>query len=114
MVYEVPPSKASIKQNRFEFKFRGNKKTYSLPKLQFLTPKLQSRLMAAVKDIPDGEEPTREQGAVIYDLQLAIFEHYIPDFLDLVDGQDQITALFEAWQGASKISLGESSASAGS
>ena len=37
MVYEVPASKRSLKQNVFEFKVPGSAKVYSIPKAEFLT-----------------------------------------------------------------------------
>lgn len=112
MVYEVPPSKASHKQNQFPFRVPGKKKTYWLPKLQYVRPGLAKPLAELAGSIEG--KPTPDQAMQLFDLQMRIFEHYVPGFADLFEGQDQIAALMEAWQVGSSVSLGESSASADS
>jgi hypothetical protein len=119
--YVVPPSKASIRQNRFEFAVfdyddagdpvDGTEQVFSFPKLQYLSPKLQRRLMAAAEDIGEGNDPTPAQAAVLFELQVQIAEFYVPQFIDLFEDADQMNDVFLAWQAASGISLGESSAS---
>lgn len=95
MTYEVPASKASIKQNRFEFKLPGDRKNYSVPKLQYLKPDL----------IDDIENKPKT------DTVKAILEHYHPGLWSKFDDLEQARAFFENWAKASGISLGESSAS---
>ena len=93
MAFQIPASKRSIKQNRFEFKV-GNK-THSIPLLKFL-PVRAAELFENGKNLAGliaaaDEDATRE---VIRDL----------------DGE-QLEALIEAWQEASGVEVGESSAS---
>lgn len=117
----VPPSKASYQQNRFFFTVcdydedeepvPGTERTYSFPKLQFLSPTLQRRLLAAGAEIGEGNDPTPQQAHMMFELQLEIAEYYVPGFEGLfVDGA-QMSSVFTGWQAASGISLGESSAS---
>lgn len=114
MVYAVPPSKASIKQNRFEFTVPGSKKIYSVPKAQYVRPAFLARLRALAADVPDGQEPPPEIAMELFNAQLEMFSHYVPGFTDLFDDSEQIGELLVAWQAESSISLGESSASADS
>lgn len=97
MPYQVPPSKASIKQNQFEFKLPGDRKTYSIPKLQYLKPSLIDRF-------EDGSTPKT-------DLLRSIFDHYHPGLWESFDDLDQARGFFDAWGEASGITAGESSAS---
>jgi len=117
MVYEIPASKASIKQNVFEFKVPGERKPRSMPKQQYLNGDLRARLAGVVVTIrrhqADGTEPGEENLLAIQDLQREVLEHYNPDLYKLLD-TDQITDLLKAWGEASSIDLGESSASADS
>lgn len=98
MVYEVPASKRSLKQNVFEFKVPGSTKVYSIPKAEFLT-------MGQVETLQQKED-----------------EVSLTDVLDLIGDataqkaargldQHQLKALLEAWQKESGLELGESSAS---
>lgn len=112
MVYQVPPSKASIKQNRFEFTVPGSRKVHTLPKVQYLRPSDLATLQGLASEVGEGQTPTSEQAQRIYAAQLAIFDHYVPGFIGLFDDSEQIGALMAAWQAESNISLGESSASA--
>ena len=114
MVYAVPPSKASVKQNRFEFTVPGSKKTHSVPKVQYIKPAFLKRLRDLTADVPAGEEPPDAVKMALFDAQLEMFEHYVPGFGELFDDSDQIGALMAAWQAESNISLGESSASSAS
>lgn len=98
MVYEVPASKASIKQNRFEFKVPGDKKTYSVPKLQFLKPSL-------VQDVEE-DNPIRAMRAIL--------DYYTPGVYEKFEDGEQVAGLFNAWAEGSGVDLGESSASADS
>lgn len=94
MVFEVPKSKASINQNRFEFKFPGSQKKYSVPLLKYIRPALALRF----------EEMTETEAIV------AIFEEYFPgqDLFAKFESGEQFEAFMEAWQEASGITLGES------
>lgn len=96
MAFAVPASKASIKQNRFEFTLPGDRTTkYSMPKLQYLKPSVLSLL--------DGKDKT--------DVVVGLLEEYAPGVLGQLESMEQLTALYEAWAEASGISVGESSAS---
>ena len=94
--FQVPASKASIKQNQFEFKLPGDRKTYTIPKMQFLKPNLIDEL--------DPEKPKT-------DVVKSILEHYHPGLWESFDELSQATAFFEAWAQSSGVDLGESSAS---
>lgn len=99
MVFQVPPSQASVKQNRFEFQLPGSKKTYSVPKLQFIKPALALQF----------SELTEVQVANL------LFAEYIPDVFPLLEDATQLEALLGAWKEASEgVGVGESSASADS
>jgi len=95
-MFEVPASKASVKQNQFEFKIPGDRKTYSIPKLQFLRPSLL-REMDSMKNQVDR----------VY----ALIENYHPGLVDKFDDMEQLTALYVGWSEGSGITVGESSAS---
>lgn len=100
MVFEIPKSKASINQNRFEFKFAGAAKKYSIPLLKFLRPSLALRF-----------DDMTETEAIV-----AIFEEYFPGqdlFAKFEDGE-QFEAFMTGWQEASGIDMGESSGSSAS
>lgn len=114
MVFQVPESRASIKQNVFEFKVPGSKKQWALPKMQYLNADQSERLTtlsarakaqreAGVKDV--------ELSAEIAHLQREVVEATCPGLYALLDGE-QMSALMQAWQEASTVSLGESSPSA--
>lgn len=96
MVYQVPASKASIKQNRFEFQLPGSKKTYSVPKLQFVKP----ALALSFGDL------TEVQVANL------LFNEYLPEVFPQLEDGSQLEALLNAWKEASEgVGVGESSAS---
>ena len=98
MTFEVPASKRSIKQNQFQFKVPGDRKTYSIPKAKYMT-------------IGQVEALATKGGEV-----------QLTDHLDILGqgdareavrtlDQEQMMALLEAWQADSGLSVGESSAS---
>ncbi|AYN56884.1 tail assembly chaperone [Arthrobacter phage Andrew] len=117
MTFEVPASKASIKQNQFEFKVPGERKARSLPLLKFVPLGLRSRLAEAAKPIQAaqaaGQDPALEDLQVLGSIQLELLNKYSPGLVDLVD-DDQLGAILAAWQEASKITVGESRASVSS
>lgn len=99
MVFQVPASKASIKQNRFEFELPDEPgKVYSVPKLRFIKPELIAGI----------ETKTKLRA------MLDLLNEYHPEISTRIEDGDQMGALYEAWAEASGISLGESSASTGS
>jgi hypothetical protein len=95
-VYTVPASKASIKQNRFEFKVPGDRKVYSVPKMKFLKPSL----------ILDIDQEQKKSGVL-----RRLLEVYHPGLFDQFDDISQVEALYNAWGEASGIQVGESSGS---
>lgn len=95
MPYQVPPSKKSLKQNRFEFNMPGDKKVYSVPLLKFLKPDLVLEL----DELSQGMAMRR------------LLEVEMPGLLPKFDELDQLVGLFEQWGKESGIELGESSAS---
>lgn len=97
-MYEVPVSKASIKQNKFEFK--SGAKTYSLPKLQYLS----LNQMAPFESI--GDQSTTSE---IVDA----FKPISAEVARVVGGFDteQFRDFFAAWRDASDVAVGESKAS---
>lgn len=97
MVYEVPSSKRSVKQNVFEFKIES--RTYSVPKFEYLSVGVLEDIEAAPADA-------------------------IGPFLDVFGVKDspvrkairglnkeELKGLIEAWRADSDVSLGESEAS---
>lgn len=114
MAFEVPASKASIKQNQFTFKLPSGEK-FTLPKMQFISSDLRERMqraslpIKAAIDAGDQADPAAQVEAAM--IQRELFEKYAPGLYELVS-DDQIQAIQQAWQEASGISLGESSPSA--
>lgn len=101
VAYEVPKSKASIKQNRFEFVIEG--KTFDLPLLKFLSGE-------KIEEIAAAEE---KGGMTAVAATYSLFgEAGTPagDAVRKLD-QDQMEALSSAYMEASGISVGESEAS---
>jgi len=98
MVYQVPASMASIKQNRFEFSLPGSNKVYSVPKLQFIKPSIALQF--------------NELGEV----QIAniLFAEYLPEVFPQIEDSSQLEALLNAWKEESGVGVGESEASADS
>lgn len=117
MVYEVPASKASQKQNVFEFKVPGEKKVRTLPLLKYLPMGMNSRMADAAGPIQAaqkaGRKPAPEELHALGSIQMEILNKYSPGLVDNVDAE-QLGAVMVAWQEASGISVGESPASAGS
>lgn len=93
MVYEVPESKRSIRQNRFEFKFKGKK--YSMPKLKYL-PMEAAELM--------------ESGQELKGIMVALDNDKARDAVRQMDAE-QFADLMAALEKASGVSAGESSGS---
>jgi hypothetical protein len=106
MVYQVKQSAAKQKKNRFEFQMPGSKKLYSVPLLQYIPP----RLVIDLQKVDDSKPDT------VIDFIQKLFKAVSPkeDILALFDDEDQFTDWFVAWQEASTVQLGESSASAAS
>lgn len=100
MTFEVPDSKRSIAQNRFEFKVPGDRKKYSIPKAKYMTAG-QIEAMS-----------TKGTELTILDL-LALFgpaEDAAAVAVRTLDAE-QLKALMTAWQEDSKVGVGESQAS---
>lgn len=93
-MFEVPKSKRSIKQNRYQFKLDG--KTFDVPKAQYL-PLRAAKLFDEEKFIAGF-------------LELAEGNKALEDALLGLDGE-QLNALMEDWQKESDVSLGESDTS---
>jgi hypothetical protein len=96
-MFEVPKSRASVKQNRFEFKLEGSDRVYSVPLLKFLPAK-------SVQAFEDGKE--------LRGILLAADDPATRAALEDLDG-DQLGALAEAWSAESGVTPGESSTSGG-
>lgn len=125
MTFQVPAPKASYKQNRFEFTLPdfddegdavpGTEVTYSVPKMQYINSDIRQRMldvsMPLKRMIDEGKQPEPEQAAEVTRIQRELFEKYAPGVYARVS-DDQLNALLQAWQEASSISVGESSASA--
>lgn len=95
-MFEVPASKRSIKQNRFEFKVGGA--THSIPLLKFL---------------PASAAESFEAGKQITAVIAGCDSDDAKDAIRSLDG-DQLEAFMNAWAEASGVSPGESSASSDS
>ena len=93
MAFSVPASKRSVKQNRFEFTIDGKK--FDIPLMKYLP------LSAA--EAFENEEPVRG-------ILAACDGDAARDAVRQLDGE-QLDALLTAWQEASEVKVGESSAS---
>jgi len=113
MVYEIPASRASLKQNVFEFKVPGERKNRSLPLMQYTPLGFRTKLESLARPIQAaqkaGEDPDVEDLRALGNMQLEMLEKYSPGLTDLLD-DEQMAALLKAWQEASRISVGESRA----
>lgn len=113
MVYEIPASKASLKQNVFEFKVPGERKVRSLPLLKYTPIGYRNRLAQLASPIQAaqqaGRDPDVEDLRALGTVQLELLERFSPGITDVMD-DDQLAALLKAWQEASQISVGESPA----
>lgn len=97
MVYEVPAAKRSLKQNLFEFKV--GTKAFTVPKFEHLSV----GVLEAVESAP----------ANAIGPYLSVFgekDSPVGKAIRTLD-KDQLTALIEAWQSDSGVSVGESEAS---
>jgi hypothetical protein len=112
--FQVPVSKASIEQNQFNLELPTGEK-YTLPKMQYLNADIRQRMARIGADLKtvldEGGTPTPTQAAELAEVQRELLEKYAPGIYKLVS-DDQVQAIFEAWQEASSITVGESSASA--
>lgn len=100
VVYEVPESKRSVKQNQFLFKVPGDRKQYGIPKAKYLPVGVIEKMSL------------RQDELTLVDI-LALFEggdKTASDAIRTLDGE-QLMQLTSAWQEDSGISAGESSAS---
>ncbi|AUS31485.1 hypothetical protein C1M55_10400 [Rhodococcus qingshengii] len=103
--FVVPESTVAEKrkdaENRFEFKLREKGKTFSVPKMEFLS-------RPATKYLGEKYATTSEA-----DLLRGLIKIEAPDAFDIVDKfeDDQAIELSVAWAAASKITPGESEAS---
>lgn len=93
MAFQVPASKRSHKQNRFEFKLDG--KTHSIPLLKFL---------------PVRSAEAFEKGSNVGGLIAAADSDATREAIRDLDSE-QLEALVDAWQEASGVELGESEGS---
>lgn len=98
MTFQVPESKRSIRQNQFEFKVPGDRKTYRVPKAQYMT-------MGQVEALAE-----RGDNVQITDILEILGQGDAREAVRTLD-QEQLMALMEAWQEASGLTTGESSAS---
>lgn len=98
-VFVVPPSAGSKKENRFSFKL--GTKTYSVPKLQYLSGKTAKMLTETTDQLTVAEINRRIFISECPSLEEAVY--------DLAD--DQVNALADAWVEESAITPGESEAS---
>ena len=104
MTFVVPKSKASIKQNQFEFQIDGRK--YSVPLMKFIPG-------AVIEEMAEAQAVG---GAAAMAAGFRLFgEKGTPagDAVRTLDGE-QLDALADAYMQASGITAGESSASTGS
>lgn len=118
MTFQVPASKASIKQNLFEFTLPDDDKVYALPKMQYLDADLSADLTVLtprIKDAQEGDGLGSDPAllADIASLQRRMIERYAPGVYGRMSG-DQVASLVNAWQEASSVTVGESSTPAGS
>lgn len=110
-MYEVPKSKASIKQNRFEFKMPDGKK-YSIPKLEFIKPSLGLKFAELeVKTDATGQQTADPQQAA--EVVRLVFETYFPGggLFELFEDSEQFADWMQKWTEASGVPLGKSEAS---
>lgn len=96
MAFQIPESKKSIKQNRFEFELGG--KTFEIPHLKFA---------------PAGAMEHFEQERTMSGLMLVCDDDETREALRGLDG-DQLSAFMDAWAKASGVDMGESQASSSS
>lgn len=102
MTFRIPASAAQKPENQFVFESADGQKTYHVPFLQYLPPKL----IIEIGDADDDDKLTKAMSTIL--------QYYSTEDMDLVglfeDGT-QLRAWMDAWQEASTASLGESEAS---
>ncbi|UGT65331.1 hypothetical protein LTT66_18345 [Nocardia gipuzkoensis] len=104
MPFQIPEPGGSKPENRFEFEHKG--KTYSIPKLEFLS----ADATKYVEDVSTGKIP--DAGLTEYARTLMLkAEPKLPKVMLEGLSRDQILALRDAWFESSKATVGESSAS---
>ncbi|MDJ0338266.1 hypothetical protein [Cryobacterium sp. PH31-O1] len=91
MTFTVPASKASIRQNRFEFSIEGSAKKYSLPKMKFMPVGVIAKLQAV-------EAPN------LLDVLNFLGTGPAATAAGTLDGE-QLDVLFTAWQSESGVTL---------
>lgn len=96
MAFQVPQSKKSIKQNRFEFQIGDD--VFEVPLLKF-APVRAAELL--------------EKGEQVQALLAMLDDEAARDAVRSLDGE-QFGALMDAWSKASGVDAGESAASPGS
>ena len=93
-MFEVPASKASKGQDRFEFSVPGKVGKFSVRKLKFLSVGRRDELEDGSHVLEFFCEGSTKQAEAVRSLD-----------------EEQFAALFEAWQSDSGVTLGESDAS---
>lgn len=110
-VYQVPKSKASIAQNRFEFKMPDGKKR-SVPLLEFIKPDLALKIAELEITIDaEGNRTTDPQETAKF--VSLVFETYFPgeNLFSQFEDSEQFANWMGAWTEQSGVTPGESSAS---
>lgn len=102
-VFVVPESKAAKADGQFQFKLPGSKKTFNVPLMQYLPVE---RASAAARFESGAFNPT-DLDAVLADM---FGSEELAGLVKKLDSE-QLSALFQAWQDAGDVSLGESPAS---
>lgn len=103
MTFQVPESKRSIKQNQFLFQVPDDGREYSIPKAQFLPVGVIEKMAGNPEEV------------TILDI-LGMFDTADEAATKAIRTLDatQLQALTQAWQDASGVTTGESSASTSS
>jgi hypothetical protein len=105
MTFQVPTSAGDLPENRFEFSLPKSKKTYSVPKLEFLTGEQMMKVVSVDKASAAG---------TLGDSDIAVIFELFEDMCDApvrALAMDQLFALYEAWSAASDVTPGESDGS---
>lgn len=108
MVYEVPESKRSIDQDKFEFKVPGDRRKYKIPKVKYLPLDAIKKLEAAARGGEAAKDVTLDDIVNLFGSDAAVQKA-----IGTLD-TSQLQALTIAWQQDSGVSVGESSASSSS
>lgn len=95
MVFQVPPAKQSIDQNKFDLQLEKDGTVYSLPSMKLLRPadvaKIESGSLTAFGDL---------------------LEKHAPGLFEAIPTSEALEAIMNAWTKDSGLDLGESKASA--